>query len=86
MKITLSAIVASSHRFEVIAELIGYQILTLDLTDFRFIGKQKASKVVLKALEASHDHLLVPPPSHFTARKVRGFVVGFTWLRGIRTI
>jgi hypothetical protein len=27
-------------------------------------------------LEASRDHLLVTPPSHFTAQKVKGFVVG----------
>jgi hypothetical protein len=33
-------------------------------------------------LEALLDHLLVTPPSHFTPRKVRDFVFGFTWLCG----
>jgi hypothetical protein len=32
-------------------------------------------------LEASLSHFLVTPPSHFTPQKVKGFVVGFTWLR-----
>jgi hypothetical protein len=60
--------------------------LALDLSDFRFTGRQKASKVVLRALEASLDHLLVTPPSHFTPQKARGFVVGLTGLRGVLTI
>jgi hypothetical protein len=29
-------------------------------------------------LEASHDHLLVTPPSHFTPQKVRDLNIGFT--------
>jgi hypothetical protein len=37
-------------------------------------------------LEASHDHLWVTPPSHFTPQKVKGFVVGFTWQRERKTI
>jgi hypothetical protein len=32
-------------------------------------------------LEASHDHLLVTPPSHLRLQKVRGFVDGLTGLR-----
>jgi len=35
-------------------------------------------------LEVSLGHLLVAPTSHFTPQKVKGFFVGFTWLRGIR--
>jgi hypothetical protein len=33
-------------------------------------------KGALTLLEASHDHFLVTPPSHFTPQKVEGFVVG----------
>ena len=32
-------------------------------------------------LEASHDHLLVTPPSHFAPQKVRGWFDGFIGLR-----
>jgi hypothetical protein len=38
-------------------------------------------KGILTLLQASLDHLQITPPSHFTPRKVKGFVVGFTWLR-----
>jgi hypothetical protein len=37
-------------------------------------------------LEASLDHLLVTPPSHFTPQKVRGFVDGLTGLGESETI
>jgi hypothetical protein len=30
---------------------------------------------ILSPSDASHDHLLVPQPSHFTPLKVEGFVV-----------
>ena len=33
-------------------------------------------KGITTLLEASHDHLLVTPPSHRTHLKVEGFVVG----------
>ena len=35
----------------------------------------------MSPLEASHDHLLVTPPSHFTLQKAKGQVNGFTRLR-----
>ncbi len=33
-------------------------------------------------LEASHDHLLITPPSHRQLQKVKGFVVEFIGLQG----
>ena len=33
-------------------------------------------KGITTLLEASHDHLLITPPSHFMPQKVKGFVVG----------
>jgi hypothetical protein len=32
---------------------------------------------ILSPLEASHDHLLITPPSHFTPQKFKGFVGRF---------
>jgi hypothetical protein len=29
-------------------------------------------------LEASYDHLLITPPSHFTPQKVKGYVIELT--------
>ena len=43
-------------------------------------------KGITTPLEVSHDHLLITPPSHFRLQKVRGLVVGFSWLRGITTV
>ena len=37
---------------------------------------------ILSPLEASLDHLLVTPPSHFTPQKAEGFVVGLITYRG----
>ena len=31
----------------------------------------------MRPLEASHDHLLITPPSHFIPQKVRGWVGRF---------
>ncbi len=33
-------------------------------------------KGITTLLEASQDHFLVTPPSHFTPQKAKGFVVG----------
>ena len=44
---------------------------------------KKPPREFLASLEASHDHLLITPPSDFKLQKVRGLVVGFTWLRRI---
>ena len=44
---------------------------------------KKPQREFLASLEASHDHLVITPPSDFKLQKVRGLVVGFTWLRGI---
>jgi hypothetical protein len=35
-------------------------------------------KGITTLLEASHDHLLITPPSHVTPQKVEGLVVEFT--------
>jgi hypothetical protein len=37
---------------------------------------KRLQKGITTLLEASHYHLLVTPPSHFTPQKVKGFVVG----------
>ena len=39
---------------------------------------ESLQKGITTLLEASHRHLLVTPPSHFTPQKVEGFVVGLT--------
>jgi len=39
---------------------------------------ESLQKGITTLLEASHRHLLVIPPSHFSPRKVRGFVVELT--------
>jgi hypothetical protein len=42
---------------------------------------RRPQREILSPLEASQDHLLVTPPSHFTPQKVRGFVVKFIKLQ-----
>jgi len=37
---------------------------------------KRLQKGITTLLEASHYHLLMTPPSHFTPQKVKGFVVG----------
>jgi hypothetical protein len=36
-------------------------------------------------LEASHDHLLIAPPSHLAPQNVKGFVVGLVGYGGVTT-
>jgi hypothetical protein len=49
-----------------------------DLALLRLEGPIPAGpqREILSPLEASHDHLLITPPSHRAQLKVRGFVVG----------
>jgi hypothetical protein len=61
----------------IIGNLRKNEILAPDLSDSKFMGKQKAPKGVSDPLEASYCHLLKTPPSHFRLRKVRDSVARF---------
>jgi hypothetical protein len=47
---------------------------------------RRPQREILSPLGASLDHPLMTQPSHFTPQKVKGFVVGFSWLREVSTI
>ena len=49
---------------------------------------ESLQKGILTLSEASYDHLLVTPPSHFTPQKVKGYIVELTcdWRESTTTI
>jgi hypothetical protein len=59
----------SGDAFQVKSRSAGRQALWRD-------ESKSLQKGITTLLEASHDHLLITPPSHFTPQKVEGFVVG----------
>jgi hypothetical protein len=61
----------------------GFFRYKLDFWYCEFTLGRHPQREILSPLEVSLDHLWATPPSHFTPQKVRGFVVGFTGLRGV---
>ena len=53
----------------------GYKFRMPNLEKTKQVGIPQ--REILSPLEASLDHFLITPPSHFMTQKVRGFVDGF---------